>query len=389
MLKTDIARFRAHVPAAQQRAYFETASTGLIPDFVYEAVRNYQDARYFEGGDSVWQYDSVRVDTPEMLGRASASVGKMLGTSRENIFFGLDTSHVYGVLSSGLDFSPGDNVILPENGWMANRFAWQMRERDGLELRYVKPRRGGIQPEDVAAVCDGHTRAVCLTLVESSTGFMLDAAEIGRICREKGVWFAVDATQACGVMPVDVERMGIDFLAANDYKWMMNFCGTGYGYVSPELRGSLHQRSAGWMSDTDRGNTAKLNLTLRADAGQYEAGYPNAPGAYGLGLVAEQYMALGGESIRAYIFGLIDQLLIGITGAEGVECVSSLAEKNRSAIVLLRINREKGLSRNLLAEAGIAARLVDLGDGAQYMRVSVHYYNYINDVQRLLDVIKR
>ena len=76
---------------------------------------------------------------------------------------------------------------------MANRFAWQVRESEGIELKYVRSRRGGIQPEDVAAACDGRTRAVCLTLVESATGFMLDAAAIGQICGERGLWFAVDA----------------------------------------------------------------------------------------------------------------------------------------------------------------------------------------------------
>lgn len=388
MPETDIERFREHVPAAKHRAYFETASTGLVPDFVYEAVKTYQDARYFEGGDSVWRFGSELVGTQEMLRRSAESVGRMLGTSGENIFFGLDTSQVYSVFSSGLRFAPGDNVILPENGWMANRFAWQMREREGLELRYVKPRCGGIQPEDVAAACDGRTRAVCLTLVESATGFMLDAAGIGRVCREKGVWFAVDATQAGGVMPVDVEATGIDFLAANDYKWMMNFCGTGYGYVSPALRGQLEQRCAGWMSDSDRADTSKRVLTLRSDAGRYEFGYPNVSGIYGLGLVAKQYTALGGENIKAYIFALIDRLLEAVDGIPGVELAAVADEKNRSAIVPLRIGPQKALSQEVLSRAGVAASLTSSGDGTQLMRISVHYYNNIEDIDRLADIFK-
>lgn len=389
MLETEIGQFRRHVPAAANCAYFETASTGLVPDFVYEAVRAYQDDRYFKGGDSLWRYGQENVATPEMLRRSAASLGRMLGTGRENIFFGLDTSQVYSVFSAGLKLESGDNVILPEGGWMANRFAWQVRESEGIELKYVRPRRGGIQPEDVAAACDGRTRAVCLTLVESATGFMLDAAAIGQICGERGLWFAVDATQAGGVMPIDVESMGIDFLAANDYKWMMNFCGTGYGYVSPRLRGRLVQKAAGWMSDTDRADTAKERLTLREDAGRYEFGYPNAPGVYGLGLAAEQYMALGGGKIRAYIFGLIDRLLTGIQGIPGVTCASSLEEKNRSAIILLRIAPELGLSAQNLAEAGICAPFSQSADGAQWMRLSVHYYNNTEDIDKLIDVFRR
>lgn len=389
MSDNSIISFRSHVPAACRRAYFETASTGLVPDFVYNGVRAYQDDRYRLGGDSVWDCDGRQVDTQTMLSCAADSVGRMLGSGRENIFFGLDTSHVYSVFSSGLTIRPGDNVILPENGWMANRFAWQLREREGLSLRYVGPRNGGIQPEDIAAACDGHTRAVCLTLVDPANGFMLDAGAIGGICRERGIPFAVDATQAGGVLPIDVAAMGIDFLAANDYKWMMNFCGVGYGYVSPTLRAQLIQKAAGWMSDTDRADTHKRTLTLRGDAGRYELGYPNAPGIYGLGLVADQYTALGGESIRSYVFGLIDHLLGEIEGISGVKCVSSLRQENRSAIVLLRISPENSVSAETLSAADIAAPLSAGSDGTQYMRVSVHYYNNREDIDRLTDILRK
>ena len=96
---------------------------------------------------------------------------------------------------------------------------------------------------------------------------------------------AVDAVQALGVLNVDVARSHIDFLVGNDYKWMMNFCGTGYAYVSHKVRDMVKHWGAGWMSDTDRFDTRKEHISLRDDAGRFEIGHQNTGGIYGLGLI--------------------------------------------------------------------------------------------------------
>lgn len=389
MSAADILSFREHVPAACRRAYFETAGTGLIPDFVHDMIAAYQEERYLVGGDSVWRYPDGQVTyTSGMLERAGQAMARMLGTDRTNIFFGQNTSQVYALLTSGMPFVPGDNVILPAGGWMANRFAWQMRERDGLEIRYVKPHDGEIRLTYIKNLCDSRTKAVCLPFVEPSTGFAIDAYEIGAFCRERGIWFAVDATQAAGILPVDVSTMKIDFLAGNDYKWMMNYCGTGYGYISPELRDALEQRSAGWMSDDDRANTKKQKLSLRKDAGRFELGYPAVSGICGLGLVAEKYCEFGGETIRSYVFDLIDYLKAGISDLQGVSLMYDFKPKNRSGIVILRIRHDVVITAEMFDKAGIAARIENCPDGGRKIRLSIHYYNNRADVDRLLKVLK-
>ena len=88
MSDNSIISFRSHVPAACRRAYFETASTGLVPDFVYNGVRAYQDDRYRLGGDSVWDCDGRQVDTQTMLSCAADSVGRMLGAAGKTSFSG-------------------------------------------------------------------------------------------------------------------------------------------------------------------------------------------------------------------------------------------------------------------------------------------------------------
>lgn len=382
-------QFRMAVPAAEKQTYLDTCSTGLIPDFVYEAVARYQEDRYQQGGDSIWRYDDGEVlGTLDMMARSKRAIAQMIGADGENIVFGQNASQIYSLFSGGMYFEPGDNVVLPEGGWIANRFAWQRREEEGLRIRYAKPSSGILTPEEIFACCDARTRAVCIPLVEPSTGFAADAETIGAFCREHDIWFAVDGVQALGVLPVDVKAMHIDFLAGNDYKWMMNYCGTGYGYISPQLQASLIQRAAGWMSDDERFNTAKETLRLRADAGRFELGFPTVSGIQGIGLVAEKYNELGGTSVRDYIFGLLDYLEEKLAEAKGVRLYFDFPKKNRSAIAVLLFEAGTALTNEKLKEAGVCASLRPLGsDGRQTMRLSFHYYNNRKDVDRLIEVI--
>lgn len=385
MERQKFAEFRKHVPGACRRAYFDTSTTGLIPDFVFDAVSRYQRDRYFEAGDTVWHYpDGSCLGTLDMMARAKRALAEMIGGGAENMVFGQNSSQLYTILTGGLAFQPGDNVILPEGGWMANRFAWQIREKDGLRLRYVAPKDGMILAEDVIAACDSRTRVIAMPLVDPFTGYRIDAELIGAFCRERGIWFAVDGVQALGVLPVDVAQMGIDFLVGNDYKWMMNFCGTGYAFISRKLQKALKQTCAGWLSDDERFNTRKERLRLREDAGRFELGFPTVSGIQGVGLVAEQYNTLGRDDIAAYVTRLAEQLCRRVDALPGIKLAYDFPPENRSQIVILLIDPDLGITEENLAAAGVFAPLSLSDDGIRLkMRVCFHYYNNEEDVERL------
>lgn len=389
-MSTEVfAEFRSHVPATEKWAYFETAGTGLIPDFVYDAVKRYQDDRYLQGGDSVWTYENGdRLDTLTMIERSKQAIAQMICCQKEDIAFGHNSSQLYTLLTSGLKFAPGDNIILPKDGWMSNRFAWQIRQQDDLEIRFAEPQNGILTAGDFIKLCDKRTKAICITYVESATGFCMDVDPLGDFCRHNGIWLACDGVQALGVLPIDVIRCKIDFLVGNDYKWMMNYSGTGYAYISPALRNDLKQFGAGWMSDKDRFNTEKEFLQLREDAGRFELGFPTASGVYGLGLVAEKYNLSGRYEIRDYVLGLVEYLKDAINAMDGVDLLYDFPQKNQSAIVDIMLADKLEITNQQLADAGIFAHIRPLaGRGGRFIRLSVHYYNNKEDVDRLCRVI--
>lgn len=384
-----IQEFREHIPVTKEMAYLETASTGLVPDFVYDGVRRYMDDRYLKGGDSVWVYDDDNVCTLEMHRRSKEAIAEMIHCDADEIVFGQSATHLFTLVTEGIDYSEHDNIVTVEKGWIGSRFAWQKRQDEGLEVRYVTPVQGMISVEAIIACCDAHTRAVAVNLVESTTGYRIDIEALGDFCQSHDILLFVDGVQAVGALNVDVAKAKIDFLVGNDYKWMMNFCGTGYAYISPKVQKLVHHWGAGWMSDAERFNTAKDRLELRGDAGRFEIGHQHNDGIYGLGLAAMQNNMLGNENIEAYIYSLAAYFRKEAEKTAGVKLAYTFPEKGQSQIVVIHVDQSLGLTDEDFKKAKIFIHMGrETADGCREMRICFHYYNNKADIDRFFTVIR-
>ena len=370
---------RKRFPAAMTQVYLETAGTGLIPDYVYDGIKHFQDGRYLRGGDADWG----GIGTVQMMSEARENIARMLGCKKEDIFFGSNTSQILSVVFGGWPFQPGDNIVTSAWTFFAQKYAFSFLEKEGVQIRYVTPEKGRITLAMLQEKTDDRTRMICLDFVENSSGFRIDTKAIGTFCRERGICFVVDACQGTGAMPLNVYDMKIDFLANNDYKWMMNYCGTGFGFVTAELRSRLNQRTCGWMADKDL-FVEKETIELREDAARFEFGYPNVSGIYGLGLVAKRYCELGGNNIEDYILDLNAYLEDRAKEIPGAHFWSDYERANRSGIVVICFDHE--IDRQKLADRKIVA---PVRSGAMYgypaaMRIGLHYYNNREDIDRLI-----
>ncbi len=372
---------RERFPVLRNTAYMRTGSTGAVPDYVYDAVRKYQDDRCFVGGDSSWD----GMNTIQMMDASKRALARMFNCRPDGIAFGLNSSSLMNIFVQGLGLGPGDNVVLSEDVFVSCRYAWQFAARGGLELRYVTTRGGALDAEDIAASCDESTKVVFLCHAESSTGFRADVENIGRYCRDNGILFALDVVHTAGAFPIDVEKQCIDFLAGNDYKWMMGFCGCGFAYFSPQLRRRIMAQGAGWMSDSERFNTEKKHFEQRSDAGKYELGYPNAPGIRALGLVAERYASLGAQNVERRILDLTDYFYQRARES-GIELLYEFPRKNRSGLISLKLGAKSGVTVRELERMGVMVDGGVYGDGFR-LRVSLHYFNSREDIDTLFDAI--
>ena len=162
---------RKRFPAALTQVYLETGGTGLIPDYVYEGIKHFQDGRYLRGGDADWG----GIGTVQMMSESREHIARMLNCRKEDVFFGSNTSQILSIVFGGYPFQPGDNIVTSAWTFFAQKYAFSFLEKEGVQIRYVTPEKGRITLAMLQEKTDARTRMICLDFVENSTGFRIDA----------------------------------------------------------------------------------------------------------------------------------------------------------------------------------------------------------------------
>ena len=218
----DLDAFRRQMPVTRSWVYFDHAAVSPLPEPARAALAEWAD--------------DVAANGLVHIGRAGSaasrrSAGSSAGCSSADpldVAFVKNTSEGIGIVAEGLPWQPGDNVVTVDQEYPANVYPWMNLASRGVELRRVRSRPGGVVSlDDLAAAIDARTGVVTLSFVEFATGFRNDLDAVGRLCRDRGALFFVDAIQGLGVLPIDVTRTPIDFLAADGHKWLLGPEGAG------------------------------------------------------------------------------------------------------------------------------------------------------------------
>ncbi|NIR33419.1 MAG: aminotransferase class V-fold PLP-dependent enzyme [Desulfuromonadales bacterium] len=216
--------------------------------------------------------------------------------------------------------------------------------------------------------------------VDYATGFAVDMAALGALCREKGLVFGVDAIQGLGVLPLDVKACGVHFLAAGGHKWLMGPMGTGLFYLDRQVNDLFAPPLVGWRSVDDEEDFA-LHFRLKEDARRFENGTLNMAGIYGLGAALDLLLEVGVERIRRQVFGLIDRLAEELT-ARGLTIESSPAEGERSGILVFEAPGDPERCFRHLLRSGVMLSLRQ-----SRLRLAPHFYNDAADIDAFLGAL--
>lgn len=296
-----------------------------------------------------------------------------------------NTSTGLNLVAQGLSWEPGDEVVTTESEFPANLMPWLALTRKGVVVRRVPTRAGAFTVEDVERHLTPRTRLVCVSAVAFHTGFVAPCAGIGALCRSRGVAFGIDAIQALGAVPVDVEAFGLDFLSADGHKWLLGPEGCGVLWTRPSFRERLAP-PAGWL------NLARpIGLIppdevpdYRADARRFEPGALPMPGVHALAASIGLLLELGLDQVGERIARVHAALLPGLSRL-GFEPVL-FDSPPRSGILSARppAGKDARLYHRVLEEAGIAASA-----RVGLLRLSPHAGNDEEEAERVLSVLAR
>ena len=375
----DVAALRAaEFPWAARgdAIYLNNASTGPIPARSVRAVSEFSALR----AEPFRMTDALQFGT---LARSRELCARLVGARPAEIALMVNTTYGINLAARALPLRAGDVVVTSDREFPANVYPWMALERSrGVWLERV-PCAHGLPDEDaiLRALERPEVRVVTLSWVSFATGFRVDLARIGRACRERGVYFVVDAMQGLGPATLDVRECMIDVLACGGQKWLMSPWGTGFTYVREGLVGELEPQAVGWMSvqaSDDFSRLCDYDLTYRDDARRFEVITLPFQDFAGLNASLELLLELGPAAVAAHVRALADRIVHWAADRDGVRLVTPDAADRRAGIVSLAPADPTAASRRLTA-AGVSH---SLREGA--IRLSPHCYNTASEVDAAL-----
>ena len=230
----------------------------------------------------------------------------------------------------------------------------------------------------------GDVGVFALSSVQFSTGYRADLERFGRVCRERDIFFVVDAIQSLGQIPMDVEAAQIDVLATGGQKWLCAPFGTGFAYVRRDLVERMAPVLVGWTGMTasaDLGALTEYRWGLRGDARRFEVATLPFHDFAGFAASLELLEEVGIENVARHTTLLLDPVVDWLREHEEVELVSTLEPDRRSAILSFRTPAVERVFERL-SDAGLTC-----GRREGAIRLAPHLYNDAEDLARVLEVL--
>jgi cysteine desulfurase family protein len=313
--------------------YFDNAATSWPkPESVYQFMMDFYRATGVNPGRSGFD---LAIEAGALQDQLRKRLTRFFGGDQdapERLCFGYNATDALNLIVFGL-LSPGDHVITTnlEHNSVIRPINHLVRD-SGVEATFVPfDGKGFINPDDIATAIRPNTRLVIMTHASNVLGTIQPIEEIGHICRERGVTFALDATATAGIVPIDMKRMNVDVLAFTGHKSLMGCTGIGGLCVRKYLE--IRQTRAGGT-----GVQSADPYHLEAYPYRMEFGTANLIGIASLWAGQDWLEQHGLENIHAREMRMAREMIEGFRKIEGVRlyCCDSL--ENHTATFSINID---------------------------------------------------
>lgn len=335
-----------------------------------------------------WKVQPWELTTERFNGvpaRLRESAARLIGADPADVILANSASYGLHLLANGIDWREGDEVLCMRGDFPSDILPWLGLERQGVRVRQLEPRAQVLSADEVAAAIAPRTRLLCLTWVHSFSGHAIDLDAVGAVCRDRGVLFVANVSQALGARPLDVSTAPVDAIVCAGWKWLCGPYATGLCWMRPDLLADLVYNQTYWLSmltSDDLGQEA-LDLTLATGVGgrRYDVfGTANFFNFAPFAASIEYLMALGIDTVRDHDNALVERFIAGLP-RDGFDLLSPEAGPARSTLVLISA---KDRARNRAIHERLAAEHVHVAFRAGSLRVAPHVYNTADDIDRAL-----
>lgn len=389
-MSIDVERIRAETPGCAMVTHFNHSSCSLPPVQVTQAITEHLQR------EALYGPSEMGVAVAEQVQGTRQAAAQLLKASVDEIALIGSGSHGWGHAFSSLPaLRPGDRVLVGRHEWGGNLSTIHRAvQRAGASLEVIPCRDDGcVSPEALEAMIDDRVRLIALTWLPATNGLINPASQIGRIARRSGIPYFVDAGQALGQVPVDVEEIGCDVLKGAGRKYLRGPRGTALLYVRRSFLDTLNPPyvdvlSAPWANDA---------AILRNDARRFETSENAFALQLGLGEAIRYALALGIDAIRERINGLAQGLRARLSDIPEVQIHDGGQERSSIVAFTVRGLAPQEVRRALATEginiAALAAAYTPLDMAAlglsEVLRASVSYFTTQEEIDALVEAVSR
>ena len=365
---------RALFPITERSIYFNHAAISPPPTTSLRAVEDQLRDVHENGSTNFRDWLAVKEEARKLL-------ADLLGARPEQVAFMRNTSDALSTVANGLAWRPGDNIVTFNREFPSNIYPWlRVGDAFGVEVRMCEERNGRIDFADLATLIDHNTRIVAISHVQYASGFRMDLERLGRLGRQHDALFVVDAIQALGVVPTDVEAEFVDVAAGASHKWLLAPEGVGYLYLSDRARERIQPTLVGWVSVPNPDDYLNFEQGWNRGALAWETGTGPTALIHGFKASLELLTRFGVQNAANYLEELTDDLCERLK-AKRYEVVSSRAPGEKSQIVCIR--HLDGLSAMSLYHQLNAKRIVT-APRLDRLRIAPHFYNTPTEVEEFV-----
>lgn len=372
--------------------YLDSAATAQRPDVVIEAEMEFY--RKYNANPLRGLY-SLGIEATDRYEEARECVAKFIhAASAKEIIFTRNATESLNLVAYSYGLShlqKGDEIVVSILEHHSNQLPWRMvAEKTGAVVKYLEcDRQGHILDADLQAAFSEKTKLVAVTQVSNVLGIRTPIEKIVALARKSGAVVVLDAAQSTPHMEVDVQKLGVDFLAFSGHKLMAPM-GIGVLYGRKELLSEMPP----FLTGGEMIQTVTRDKVVYAELPhKFEAGTVNGAGAWALAAAIRYLQEVGYEQIQKQELLLTTQLMDGLKKVPHIQVQGSPDPKEHCGIVSFTIDGVHPHDVSSILDAdGIAVRaghhcaqpLMQQIGVMSTTRASMYFYNTEEDIEKLL-----
>ena len=307
----DLDRVRAETPGCEQVVHLNNAGSALPARPVLDTVVDHLELEARIGGYAAADAAADRLE------HVYSSIATLIGARPDEIALVENATRAWDLAFYSLPLGPGDRVLTSQAEYASNVIAMlQVARRSGATVEVIPDdEHGQLSVDALRTMLDERVRLVAVGWIPTQSGLVNPVAGVGRVTRDAGVPFLLDACQAAGQLVIDVEEIGCDLLSATGRKYLRGPRGTGFLYARRDIVERLEPpfldvHAARWVAH-DR-------IEIRPDARRFETWECSHACRLGLGAAVDYALALGIDAIEARVVALGEQLRSRLRDVPGI-----------------------------------------------------------------------